>query len=130
MRYGTIGGEDVSGCPEVSNWGNALGRPMAASWQPKYHTYSYRWEEVEARGHFGRRGRLTPTARLPSERQQTRETNLADHQHLQNAAAALAASAMATLPRQKITPEKGVQLYFQYLDALMAEDNKRKMQGA
>ncbi len=46
-------------------------------------------------------------------------------QHLQNAAAALAACALAVLPRQKITPEKGVQLYFQYLDALVAADNKR-----
>ncbi len=55
---------------------------------------------------------------------------MTDHQHLQNAAAALAACAMAALPRQKITPEKGVQLYFQYLDALMTEDNKRKVQGA
>ena len=93
-------------------------------------TYSYRWEEVEARGHFRRRGRLTPTARLASGRQQPREANMTDHQHLQNAAAALAACAMAALPRQKITPEKGVQLYFQYLDALMTEDNKRKVQGA
>ncbi len=50
---------------------------------------------------------------------------MADEQHLQNAAAALAASALAALPRQKITPEKGVQLYFQYLDALAAEDDKR-----
>ena len=55
---------------------------------------------------------------------------MTDYQYLQNAAATLAASALANLPRQKITPEKGVQLYFQYLDALMAEDNKRKMQGA
>ena len=46
-------------------------------------------------------------------------------QHLQNAAAALAACALAALPRQKITPEKGVQLYFQYLDALVAEGDKR-----
>ena len=98
---------------------------MAASWQPKYHTSSYRWEEVEARGHFGRRDRLTPTARLPSERQQPREANMSDHQHLQNAATALAACALAALPRQKITSEKGVQLYFQYLDALVAADKKR-----
>ena len=46
-------------------------------------------------------------------------------QHLQNAAAALAACALAALPRQKITPQKGVELYFQYLDALAAEDKKR-----
>ena len=46
-------------------------------------------------------------------------------QHLQNAAAAMAACALAALPRQKITPEKGVQLYFQYLDALVAADKKR-----
>ena len=81
LRWSHIVGQ-VGGCPEVSNWGNALGRPMAASWQPKYHTSSYRWEEVEARDPFGRWGRLTPTARLPSERQQTKETNLADHQQV------------------------------------------------
>ena len=50
-------------------------------------------------------------------------------QHIANAAAALAACALAALPRQKIMPEKGVQLYFQYLDALVAED-KRRAAGA
>ena len=38
----------------------------------------------------------------------------------------MAASALAHhTTTANVTPEKGVQLYFQYLDALVAEDDKR-----
>ncbi len=49
-----------------------------------------------------------------------------DQQHLQNAAAALAASGLANVARQNMTPERGAQLYFAYFDALVHEENQRK----
>ena len=51
---------------------------------------------------------------------------MADEQHLQNAAAALAASTLGHhTATRNVTPAKGAELYFAYFDALVNEDNKR-----
>ena len=44
------------------------------------------------------------------------------YDHLQNAAATLSA---ATITGRTMTADEAATIYFQYLDALVAEDNKR-----
>ena len=46
-------------------------------------------------------------------------------QHLQNAAAVLAGATVGNLAT--VTPADGAEYYFQYLDALVKQDNHRKV---
>jgi len=55
------------------------------------------------------------------------EAKMADLQHLQNVAAAMAAGAVGS-QSWKFSPEAAAKIYFSIFDALMDEDNNRAEQ--